>query len=847
MKKRGFSAWRLPRPTILILFLTLALAAAGNVRQAAAQGPDPSVVGQWSAVMPWPIVAVHAHVLPTGKVMFWPYVDDPRLWDPITNTITALPLAGYNTFCSGHALMADGKLIIFGGHVENGWGLPNASLYDPFTNTRTQLPNMNNGRWYPTGLTLPDGEVLVITGTQDLNFTYNTLPQVWTGKGWRDLTGATSTLSLYPHMHVAPNGQAFLAGPDEMTQYLDTSGTGAWTFVAKRQYANRDYGSSVMYETGKVVIIGGGDPSTRTAEVIDLNAPTPAWRFVGSMASPRRQLNATVLPDGKVLVTGGVNGTGFNDTTAPVLAAEMWDPATENFTPLASMAVGRWYHSTAVLLPDGRVLSAGGDVVAGSTNTAPSAEIYSPPYLFKGARPAISSAPANVNYGQTYFVGTPDAASIARVTWVRLSSVTHARNMNQRFDTLAFAPAAGGLSVTAPPNANVCPPGHYMLFLLNSSGVPSVASIVHIEAPSPTPPATPTNLMAADGNAHVSLTWVASTGVTSYNVKRATVSGGPYATIASNIAAAAYSDQGLTNGTPYYYVVSALNAAGESANSAQASATPVAPPLPPTNVTATAGSGQVNLTWAASAGATSYTVRRSTLSGGPYTAIKSGLLATSYVDQGLASTTYYYVVQAASKGGTSSYSAQVSATLGASPPAPTGVSASGSNARVNLAWAASAGATSYNVLRSTVSGGPYSPAGSGIAGTSYVDQGLTNGTTYYYVVQAVNASGTSPNSAQVSATPVAPPAAPTNVKAATGTGSGQVSLSWSASAGATSYIVRRSTVSGGPYTAIKSGLLVTSYVDQALAGGTTYYYVVQAANKGGTSPNSAQVSATPTP
>ena len=180
---------------------------------------------------------------------------------------------------------------------------------------------------------------------------------------------------------------------------------------------------------------------------------------------------------------------------------------------------------------------------------------------------------------------------------------------------------------------------------------------------------------------------------------------------------------------------------------------------------------------------------------------------------------------------------------GASPPAPTGVSASGSNARVNLAWAASAGATSYNVLRSTVSGGPYSPAGSGIAGTSYVDQGLTNGTTYYYVVQAVNASGTSPNSAQVSATPIAPPAAPTNVTATPG--SGQVSLTWAASAGATSYTVRRSTVSGGPYTAIKSGLLATSYVDQGLASGTTYYYVIQAANKGGSSPYSAQVSATP--
>ena len=169
MKNRGVLTWRLPRAMLLLLFLALALATGGNARRAAAQGPDPAVSGQWSAVISWPATAIHTHVLPTGKVMFWPYGDEPHLWDPVANTITTLPLAGYNTFCSGHSLMADGKLIILGGHVQNGQGLPNASVYDPFTNTRTNLPNMNDGRWYPTGLTLPNGEVLVITGTKDVN------------------------------------------------------------------------------------------------------------------------------------------------------------------------------------------------------------------------------------------------------------------------------------------------------------------------------------------------------------------------------------------------------------------------------------------------------------------------------------------------------------------------------------------------------------------------------------------------------------------------------------------------------------------------------------------------------
>jgi hypothetical protein len=230
-----------------------------------------------------------------------------------------------------------------------------------------------------------------------------------------------------------------------------------------------------MYGDGKVLVMGGGDPPTSTAEVIDLNAATPSWRSVGSMAFARRQLNATLLPDGKVLVTGGTSGPGFNNTSTPVYAAEMWDPGTERWTTRASAQTPRLYHSAALLLPDGRVLTTGGD-------NYPQVEVYSPPYLFAGVRPTITSAPADVSYGQSFFVETPDGAHIANVTWIRLPSVTHSFDQSQHINRLSFSPAPGGLNVVPPADANLAPPGPYMLFILDGNGVPSVARILRLGA-----------------------------------------------------------------------------------------------------------------------------------------------------------------------------------------------------------------------------------------------------------------------------------------------------------------------------------------------------------------------------
>jgi fibronectin type 3 domain-containing protein len=269
-------------------------------------------------------------------------------------------------------------------------------------------------------------------------------------------------------------------------------------------------------------------------------------------------------------------------------------------------------------------------------------------------------------------------------------------------------------------------------------------------------PATPTGLTATAGNAQIALTWAASATASTYHVKRGTTTGGPYTQISAPTTAN-FTDAGLTNGTTYFYVVSAVNSAGASANSAEVSAKPAGSaqvPAVPSGLMAAAASAQVRLTWSASATATSYNVKRSATTSGPYIKISSSS-ATGFTDTGLTNgTTYFYVVSALNSTGESANSAQASATPAAptqSPSAPTGLRATGGNAQISLVWTASSGATSYNIKRSATTGGPYSQVATASV-PSLVDTGLTNGTTYFYVVSALNSVGESPDSAPASAT-----------------------------------------------------------------------------------------------
>jgi hypothetical protein len=365
-------------------------------------------------------------------------------------------------------------LLVAGGHIESHVGLNDASLYNPFTNTWSRQPDMNAGRWYPTNTTLPNGDVMVLSGEMNGTGDMNLLPQRFLAASgtWRNMTTAQLKLPYYPRMFVLPNGRLFYAGPQRGTRFMDTSGTGAWSTGPLSNFGTRSYGPAVFLD-GKVVLIGGGDPPTATVEQIDFNTASPVWRYMTSMSTPRRQHNAVLLPDGTVLVVGGSRGSGFDNNGSPVFQAELWNPATNQWKRLASQSVYRGYHSTALLLPDGRVLSAGG-------RHEHTAEVFSPPYLFKGARPAISSAPSVVAPGSSFVVATPDASRVTKVTLIAISSVTHAFDENQRLLTLGFTRGSTGVTITAPANNNLAPPGYYLLFLVNDAGVPSIGQMVRI-------------------------------------------------------------------------------------------------------------------------------------------------------------------------------------------------------------------------------------------------------------------------------------------------------------------------------------------------------------------------------
>ncbi|MFL5495447.1 MAG: galactose oxidase-like domain-containing protein [Gemmatimonadales bacterium] len=451
-----------------------------------------AMVGKWDPPTSMTVIGLHLSRLSGGNLLLWGHGGEPQTWNAgdgsfteVVNNTCSSPTT-CELFCSGHTLLADGRLLVAGGHYQtataggNGYGLKQSSIFDGLSWSATG--SMTYARWYPTLVELDNGDVVAISGTQEpgLNASY---PERYNGVSWTTLTAAQLSVPIYPRAFLEPkNGWIYYAG-EGAPRYLDPNGSGAWSSAPSRVVANRQYGSAVMLD-GKVLYVGGGGHTCpalpqNTAEMVDLNAAAPTWTAVASMAFRRRQTNATILPDGTVLVTGGTSACGATDESGAVFAAENYNRATNQWTTWANASVVRVYHSTTALLPDGRVFSTGSGDGGGVTQQY-SYEIFSPPYLFKGQRPTYTLGSDAIHYGTPFTVQTPDGASTTKVTMIRLTSTTHAFDAGQRLNTLAFEKAADGqsLTVTPPASGRIAPPAPYLLFILNDQGVPSVAQTV---------------------------------------------------------------------------------------------------------------------------------------------------------------------------------------------------------------------------------------------------------------------------------------------------------------------------------------------------------------------------------
>jgi hypothetical protein len=473
-------------------------------------------LGAFGPLEPWPTIPTHAALLPDSTILSWYSRDTTGLtrdwdynnqashnstivdsWNTFNDSHTRRDNTTTDLFCAGFAPTFDGKLFVAGGNLGslNGFypGSAHTNIFNPITNTWTRAPDMTEGRWYPTVIALPNKEMLLMSGWSNTTTTNNYVADVWnpTTNTLRRLTSAStqsrSVQHLYPWLHVAPGGRVFYSGSTVSMAYLTTTGTGRWSPTYNRDSTGRVNGSSVMYEPGKLLIVGGGG-NTKTAVTVNLTNGVQT-SATGSMTFGRTHLNATLLADGSVFVNGGnTSGVNFDDTTS-VYSSELWNPTTGTWQLGAVAQKPRNYHAVSLLLPDGRVWTGGGGGCGTCAVNHQNTEMYYPPYLFKkdgsgllADRPRVTFAPSTMTYTQSYTLYTPSPTTIQKVALVGLGSVTHAFNMNQRYVPLTIATRTSNtLSVTSPANANLAPPGYYLLFVIDLSGVPSVGRFVQVQ------------------------------------------------------------------------------------------------------------------------------------------------------------------------------------------------------------------------------------------------------------------------------------------------------------------------------------------------------------------------------
>ena len=444
---------------------------------------QPSEIGQWSAPVSWPFAASHAVLLGNGRVLVWNDLGQlPQIWNPATGLFASAAAPAALPPEVAQVITKDGRVLFLGGRAPTDSGLATVQRFNVTGNIWTSLPALGTGRASACAALLGDGRALGLAGEVSPGISAP-LPELsQPGSIWTVLSEASHALPLRPWSFQLTTGVA-VVGPDRTARLLDVTVPGDWSVVDDMLLGPRDGGTAVLVPgmTDRILVLGGRSPATATCEILDL-ASTLSWRSTASMSAARRHHNATLLADGTVLVTGG---TLIDDESQyTVLAAERFDPVSETWADLDSMNVSRRQNSVALLLPDARVLVAGGGTGASGSELHADAEIFSPPYLFKGARPVITAAADSVGYGDNLVVTTP-STSIAAVWWVRAGSTNGGWNADQRALDLGFVASTGQITVTAPGDANAAPPGPYLMFLVNAAGAVSLGRFVRLYAVPP--------------------------------------------------------------------------------------------------------------------------------------------------------------------------------------------------------------------------------------------------------------------------------------------------------------------------------------------------------------------------
>jgi hypothetical protein len=439
------------------------------------------------------VLAVHAALMHTGKVLFFAGSGNDELYTTGLRSVVwdyeaggfHKPYTPVDVFCAHQSFLADGRLLVVGGTETYAFtGLRTTYAFDPGSEEWVRLGDMSVGRWYPASVALEDGRVLAAGGTGDLQRQVEIYSPL---TGWAPPIPRTHDWGAFPNLILMRDGRVFFTGAHfdgfARTPFIfDVVGQSETPVGGLTPADSHGMAPSLLLppaQAQKVMTLGGAGPGGPVPDVnlVDLSVAAPAYVAGPPMAHRRTMQNAVVLPDRTVFVSGG----GLEeDPSKAELRSEIYDPAANAWRPGATALVPRLYHSVALLLPDGRVITAGSNPHRRDDELR--LELYHPPYLFRGPRPFIESAPSTVTHGEAFEIHTPQADAIRWVQLIKPMAVTHSCDTEQRLVDLPIRRGRGfcSLTVRVPREPGLAPPGWYMLFITDVNGVPSTATWVRV-------------------------------------------------------------------------------------------------------------------------------------------------------------------------------------------------------------------------------------------------------------------------------------------------------------------------------------------------------------------------------